>query len=117
MRTPIIALLLAASAPSALAGTVYQVDLANKTDSGVVSIETARGGSDRFHRTSFATRSLRHGNEAVSFQLRRGDDGCVRDLRIGFADGRVLTHRGFDLCNAHGGEILRDSHRVADTQG
>ena len=117
MRTLTFLFCLVATSAPALAGTVYQVDLTNASASGIVSIESARSGSGRFHPMHFERRSERYGSERVSFQLRRGDDSCVRDLRFAFADGHVLTHRRFDLCAAHADEYLRDDGRaVADAQ-
>ena len=114
MRILAFAFCLAATAAPAFAGTVYQVDLANSSASGIVSIEAARSGSERFHPLRFVSRPSQYGSESVSFQLRRGDDACVRDLRIAFADGHVLTHRRFDLCNARSEQFLRDTRRIVD---
>lgn len=114
MRIVTFILCLAATASPALAGTVYQVDLVNAGASGIVSIESARSGSERFHALRFVSRPSQYASESVSFQLRRGDDACARDLRINFADGRVLTHRRFDPCNAPTDEVLRDGSQVAD---
>jgi hypothetical protein len=121
LRNPIMRILafafcLAATAAPAFAGTVYQVDLANSSPSGIVSIETARSGSERFRPLRFVSQPLRYGSESVSFQLRGGDDGCVRDLRITFADGHVLTHRRFDPCAVHSDESLRDERRVVGAE-
>jgi len=117
MRILAFAFCLAVTTAPAFAGTVYQVDLANSSASGIVSIETARSGSERFHPLQFERRTSPYGSESVSFELRRGDDACVRDLRIAFANGHVLTHRRFDLCNAHADETLRDDSRAAQAQG
>ena len=116
MRILALSMCLVATASPAVAGTVYEVDLANASASGIVSIESARSGSERFRPMRFTIRPLHYGSESVSFQLRRADDACARDLRITFADGHVLTHRGFDLCNARADEILRDDRRVVGAQ-
>lgn len=80
------------------AGTVYHVDLVNKATSSIVSIEVARGGSTRYHALHFAVVPLPGGGESATVAIRQGDDGCLRDLRVGLADGRVVTQRGLDVC-------------------
>lgn len=115
MRILALAFCLVATAAPAFAGTVYQVDLANSGASDIVSIESARSGSNRFHPLRFVSRPSQYGSESVTFQLRRGD-ACIRDLRIAFADGHVMIHRGFDLCRAYGEEVLRDTTQLAGTQ-
>lgn len=80
------------------AGTVYYVDLVNTAASDVVSFEVATPGSDRFHAARLGNTPLRGGGDATTIAIRKGEDGCTRDFRISFSDGRVVTHRGFNLC-------------------
>ncbi len=101
------AALCAVTSSPAFAGTVYELDLVNSSQSGIVSFEVARAGSDRFHAARFVTTPLQAGGESATVQIREADSGCRRDLRIGFADGRVLTERGFDLCaSGENGAVL-----------
>jgi hypothetical protein len=79
------------------AGTVYHVDLVNNATSSIVSLEVARAGSTRFRALRLDT-SLPGGGASATVAIRKGDDGCLRDLRVGLADGRVLTHRRLDVC-------------------
>lgn len=80
------------------ASTVY-VDIINTSASDVVSFEVALAGSDRFHSVLLGKGPLRGGGEAATIAIRKGEEGCKRDVRIGFSDGRVLTHHGFDICH------------------
>jgi hypothetical protein len=98
MRLLVFAALLAAFANSASAGVVYYVDLINTSPSDIVSFKVAAAGTDRFHSILLGDRPLQGGGASATVGIREGDDGCKRDLRIGFADGRVLTHRGFNVC-------------------
>ena len=101
------------------AGTVSYLDIVNTSVSDVVSFEVATAGSDRFHSVLSGNARLRGGGEAATVAIRKGEDGCKRDLRIGFSDGRVLTHRGFDICNYgayHTDRYLRAQMAEADKQ-
>jgi hypothetical protein len=89
------ALTLASSGVSA--STVYYVDLVNTAKSSIVSLEVARSGSERFHVLHLGAAPLQEG-AAATVAIRKGNDRCLRDLRVVFADGRVVTHRGFDVC-------------------
>ncbi len=88
----------AMAATSVHAGTVYYVDIVNTAPNDVVSFEVAPAGSDRFHSVPLNKGPLRGGGEAAPIAIRKGEDGCTRDFRIGFSDGRVVTHHGFNLC-------------------
>ncbi len=98
MRTLFFAAACAVVSSQALAGVVYEVDLVNTAQSGIVTFEVARAGSDRFHRVAFIKSPTQGIGEAVTAQIREGDDGCLRDLRIGLADGSVVTRCGLDVC-------------------
>src|SRR5258708_31399266 len=87
-----------AVAGPASAGPVYYVDIVNTAANDVVSFEVAPAGSDRFRSVLLGNAPLRGGGEAATIAIRKGDDGCTRDFRIGFSDGRVVTHRSFNLC-------------------
>ena len=94
----IFSALTAVAATGAHAGTVYYVDVVNTAASDVVSFEVALPGSDRFHSVLLGSKPLHGGGDAATIAIRKGDDGCARDFRIGFSDGRVITHHGFNLC-------------------
>jgi len=94
----IFAAMTAITAVPAYAGTVYYVDIVNTAASDVVSFEVATPGSDRFHAVRLGNAPLHGGGEAATIAIRKGEDGCTRDFRIGFSDGRVVTHHGFNLC-------------------
>lgn len=111
MRILTISMCLVAMVSPAMAATVYQVELVSSRPSSIVSIASARSGSDRFGPLRFARGPLRYGSESVLFELRGGDD-CLRDLRIEFADGHWLTRHGFDFCSAHRDDTLRDDRRT-----
>ena len=79
------------------AGTVYHVDLVNNATSSIVSLEVARAGSARYHVLHFGAAPLPGGGASATVAIRKGDDGCLRDLRVGLADGRVVMQRGLDV--------------------
>lgn len=90
----IIAVLLAALANVAAADVVYQFDLAYAANR-IVSFEMAARGSDRFRAMPIKSQDA---SGSVTVAIRRGQGDCVRDLRIGFADGRRVVRRDFDVC-------------------
>jgi hypothetical protein len=89
------------------ADTVYYVDLVNTATSNIVSLEVARTGSERFHALRLGGAPVQRG-AAVTVAIRKSNDGCLRDLRVVFADGRVVTHRGFDVCAQRSGVAESD---------
>ena len=98
MRTLLTAALLAAATSPTFAATVYYVDLINTSPSNIVAFDVAPAGSDRFHSVLPSNVPLHGRGTSATVVIRKGDDGCLRDLRVRFADGHVLTHRDFDVC-------------------
>jgi hypothetical protein len=103
----ILAAALAMASSGVGAGTVYYVDLVNTATSNIVALEVARAGSERFHALRLDAAPL-HAGAAATVAIRKGNDGCLRDLRVVFADGRVVTHRGFDVCAQRSGFAAGD---------
>lgn len=105
MHKLVVAVLLAALSNIAAADVVYQIDLAYPANR-IVSFEVAARGSDRFHAAPIRTQDS---NGSVTVAITKGQGNCVRDLRIGFADGRRVVRRDFDVCklaNVHVGDNL-----------
>jgi hypothetical protein len=98
MRNFFLAALFAGISSPAFAGTVYYIDLINTATTSIVSFEAVLTGSDRYHSVLLGNTPLRGGGASATIAIRKGEDGCLRDLRVGFADGRVLTHRDFNIC-------------------
>ncbi|TLY51993.1 MAG: hypothetical protein E6K53_05705 [Gammaproteobacteria bacterium] len=90
--------LLAGLSNLAAADTVYYLDLINTAASNVVSFEVALPGSELFRSVLPGGAPLHGGGESATVTIHKGEDGCLRDLRIGFADGHVLMHRDFNIC-------------------
>jgi hypothetical protein len=103
----ILAAVLTLASSGASAGTVYYVDLVNTATSDIVSLEVASTGSDRFHALRLGAAPLQEG-AAATVPIRKGNDGCLRDLRVAFANGRVVTYRGFDVCAQRSGVAKGD---------
>jgi hypothetical protein len=118
MRNTLVFGLLAGLSNAASADVVYYVDLFNTSPRSITSFEIALPGSDRFHSILPGDVPLRGGGESTTLAIRKGDEGCLRDLRIGFADGRVLTHRHFNICrnvSYHADRYLRQGIIAAKT--
>jgi len=98
MQKFFLAALLAGLSNVALADVAYYVDLA-AMPSRITSFEIAkRGGNDRFHPAPIRSWPLGDSGNTVTVVMRVGDGDCRRDLRIGFADGRRVVYRDFDVC-------------------
>ncbi len=109
LATLAAALLLVAST-AARAGTTHYVDFINTADSSVTSLQVAAAGSDQFRAIRLGSAPLQGGGALMTFAVGNDAAGCLHDLRIGFADGRVLTHHAFDVCkyrSYHTGLYLR----------
>ncbi|MBS0515206.1 MAG: hypothetical protein JSS16_07020 [Proteobacteria bacterium] len=100
MHKILFAAVLAGLSQAALAGVVYQVDL-HHANRRIVSFEVAARGTDRFHPVPIQI-DPRDPDGKVTVTLRKGDGHCVRDLRVGFADGQRVVRRDFDLCKLSG---------------
>jgi len=90
--------MLAGALHPAHAATVYYLDLVNASPSAVVAFDVAPAGSGRFHSVLSGHAPLHGDGAAATVAIRKGDSGCLRDLRVRFADGRLRTHRYFDVC-------------------
>lgn len=95
----------------AVGATRNYVEIFNTASSSIVSFESAAAGSERFQPIALAGAPLQGGGASATVAL-DGSDGCLRDLRIVFANGRVLLQRDFDVCRSatyHVGRYLRPS--------
>ncbi|HEX7915259.1 hypothetical protein [Rudaea sp.] len=97
MHKIFLAALLAGLSNVALADVAYYVDLA-ATPSRITSFEIAKRGNDRFHPAPIRSWPFGESGNTVTVVMRVGDGDCRRDLRIGFADGRRVVYRDFDVC-------------------
>ena len=116
MRKAILAAFMAGLSNLASAGTVYYLDIVNTAPSSMRSFEVARAGSDRFHPVEMGDVPLQGGGASTTIAIRKGDDGCLRDVRVNFVDGRSVIHRDFNICKIgsyHAGLYLREHNQVA----
>ena len=101
----------------AVGATRHYVEIFNTASSSIVSFESAAAGTERFQQMGLASAPLQGGGASVTVAF-DGSDGCLRDLRIVFANGRELLHRDFDVCKSasyHVGRYLRRSLPDAST--
>ncbi len=109
MRTlSLFALLLAAASAGAAEKTHY-LDLINTAKNSIVAFSVAPAGSNRFHPLPFGDQPLHGGGESTTLAI-RDDNGCLRDLRTEFSNGRVLIQQNFNICkyrSYHTGQYLR----------
>jgi hypothetical protein len=99
MRSLLPCLILAFLPGLAGAQTRY-LDLTNTASNSIATFAVAPAGSADFREVSLGDRPLRGGGNSVTVALDQADGGCLRDLRLVFADGRVLVQKGFDLCKS-----------------
>jgi hypothetical protein len=99
-----------------LAATVHYVEVYNTARSSIVAFESAAPGTDGFGPVALTDFPLQGGGASATATF-GGTEGCLRDLRIRFADGRVLLHRGFDVCRSATYHTDRYLRRRAGTTG
>jgi hypothetical protein len=100
MRPVLLSLILALVPGFASARTCY-LDVVNTASSSIASFAVAPAGGASFRDIALGDRPLRGGGDSVTIALDQADGGCLRDLRIRFADGRVLVQKGLDVCKVH----------------
>lgn len=108
MQRICFAVLLTGLSNLASAEAVYYLDLSAEAGGHIVSFEIAARGSGRFHPVPVKV-SPQSPGETVTVAIRNGDHDCLRDLRIGLADGRSVVRHDFDICrlaNVQVGESL-----------
>jgi hypothetical protein len=93
---PFLASVLAGT-PHAQAGgaTPRYFDLVNASHDSVTSFAVAPAGGNAYREIDLGT-PLRGGVTSTTVEMPEGD--CVRDLRLVFADGRILVYPGVDVC-------------------
>ena len=93
MRAAILALICAM--PIIANAQSHYLDIYNTAPSSLVAFAVAPAGSGAFRDLPIAG-SLHGGGDSTTVATNGG--GCLRDLRLVFADGRVLMHRDFNVC-------------------
>lgn len=109
MRTIMLLALPLAAANAGAAGTTHYLDLVNTAKNSIVAFSVAPAGSDRFRALPFGDRPLHGGGDSTTLAI-RDENGCLRDLRTEFNNGRVLIQKNFDICkyrSYHTGQYLR----------
>lgn len=107
MRYPLVAIALAASQACAT-GPIHYVDVVNTAPVSIASFSVAVAGSGAFRDVPLGTSPVRGGGDSTTVRI--GDDGCLRDFRTVFSDGRVLLQQNFDVCrnrSYHTGQYLQ----------
>jgi hypothetical protein len=89
---------LSAFVASGVSAQTHYVDVYNTAPASVSAFESAPAGSAAYQRANLGSAPLRGGGDSVTLKFDGADAGCLRDLRITFADGRVLEHAGFNVC-------------------
>lgn len=99
----------------ALAGAQTRyLEVYNEAPSSLVALAVAPTGTQAFRDVAIGDRPLPGGGHAVTIGL-DGKDGCRRDLRATFADGRSLLQRDFDVCRYRSyrtGRVLPPDPRI-----
>lgn len=79
---------------------VRQFEVVNAGANDIASVAVAQAGSGVF-RTALDDHHhpiLVKSGESITIPVRPGEGGCLRDLRVKFADGEILVEHQFDVC-------------------
>ncbi|MEP6940061.1 MAG: hypothetical protein ABI846_09875 [Rudaea sp.] len=112
MRTVCLFALLGGAACVHAAEKTHYLDLVNTAPDSIVSFAAAASGSGRFVEARLATLLGGGDGATIAIATAPGREGCLQDLRIGFANGRILIQKNFDVCryrSYHTGRYLRGS--------
>lgn len=83
--------------PAAAGAQTHYLNVYNTAPSSLVAIATAPAGSRVFRELPLGGKPVQGGGDSTTVAF-DGNAGCLRDLRLSFADGRVLMHKGFNVC-------------------
>ena len=115
MRKLIVIVMILGTTGAYAAEATHYLDLVNTAQDSITAVAFAPSGSDRF--VALDVGVLHGGGNATTIALATaaGREGCLQDLRVGFANGRVLLQRNFDVCryrSYHTGRYLRGSSQT-----
>ncbi len=82
------------------ADDVDHLDLVNASESTITSVAVAKADSNIF-RTAIDDRRrpiFLESGETLTISTRLREGGCLRDLRVKFGNGKVLSECMFDIC-------------------
>ena len=99
MRLWGVAMVLACLPFTAVADSVYAVQVVNDTWGTILAFDVAPAGSSNWVHVDFSKRPFEYG-DAMVIALHDGD-GCLRDFRTMLSDGRRIIAHHFDLCRLH----------------
>lgn len=108
MRTAILALICVT--PVIGHTQPHYLDIYNTAPSSLVAFAVAPAGSGTFHDYPLGTKPVQGGGDSMTVAL--SGEGCLRDLRLSFADGRVLEQKDFNVCkyrSYHTGRYWREA--------
>jgi hypothetical protein len=114
MRSYVLIAALAGAVGAHAAGTTHYLDVVNTADNSIASFAIAVPGSNAYRDVSLGSAPLHGGGDSATVAIRSDANDCQRDLRIGFADGRILFQKNFDICkyrSYHTGQYLRRHDR------
>ena len=83
--------------PAVASAQSHYLNIYNTAPSSIVAIATAPAGSRAFRELPLGGKPVQGGGDSTTVAF-DGKADCLRDLRLSFADGRVLTHKGFNVC-------------------
>ena len=96
----------------------HYLEIVNRANDSAVSVASAAAGSDEYVEIPLRE-PLRGGGGATTVRI--PGDGCSRDFRFVFRDGKSMVYRGIDVCRASIVRIRKpqqaDGIRLAGSQG
>jgi hypothetical protein len=107
MRIALVVLLVAASRAGA-AGANHYVELVNTAPDSISSFAIAAAVSNDFHDVPLGQSPIQGGGDSTTIAI--GGEGCLRDFRTVFGNGRTLIQKDFNVCryrSYHTGQYLR----------
>lgn len=97
MRALNLAMIVICAMPAVAGAQSHYLNIYNTAPSSLVGIATAPAGSRAFREVPLGGKPVQGGGDSTTVAF-DGKGGCLRDLRLTFADGRVLMNKDFNVC-------------------
>jgi hypothetical protein len=113
ISTLIVSLAVAVSG-ACIADDVHYVELVNTAPDSITSFSVAPSGTRNFQEIPLGSAPVHGGGDSTTIGI--AGDGCLRDFRTVFRNGRTLVQQNFDVCkyrSYHTGQYLRSREPVA----
>lgn len=113
---PVCIAFAAIASGASAADRLHYIELVNTAHDRIRSFSVAAAGTTDFREVELGALSLQGGGDSATIGI--GGDGCLRDFRTVFDNGRTLIQQKFNVCkyrSYHTGQYLRAARAPSAT--